>query len=101
MLPDFSVYEEMLEIEPLYRTTKGVDIFNLRKNVINKYIGFDELTALTTDGAKADWTYKRPMGAYEKRGSLLLVHSLHYPPGSSMCKILKINECNDGSCKNY
>ncbi|XP_046142970.1 general transcription factor II-I repeat domain-containing protein 2A-like [Osmia bicornis bicornis] len=43
----------MLAIEPLYRTTKGIDVFNLLKTVINEYVGFDKFTALTTDGAKA------------------------------------------------
>lgn len=86
VLPDFSVHEEMLEVEPLYRTTKGIYIFNLVKNLINEYVGFDKLTAVTTDGAKSMTGHISGLWGLMKR-SLLFVHTLHYPPGSLMHEI--------------
>ncbi|CAH1995016.1 unnamed protein product [Acanthoscelides obtectus] len=50
---DFSVAEEMLDIIPLYGTTKGTDIFEAVNKLVSDYGGFDKCSCIVNDGAGA------------------------------------------------
>lgn len=50
---DFTIIEELLNVCSLRGTTKGQDIFSAVQTAVEEYGGFDKLTAVVTDGAKA------------------------------------------------
>uniref|UniRef100_A0A3B4Z810 DUF4371 domain-containing protein n=1 Tax=Stegastes partitus TaxID=144197 RepID=A0A3B4Z810_9TELE len=47
----FEVHEELLKLVSLHDTTKGTDIFNAVKTVVNEHGGFSKLSAIVTNGA--------------------------------------------------
>lgn len=50
---NFAVSEELLDLKPLYRTTKGIDDFNAVQNSNKKFGDFKKCSDVITDGAKA------------------------------------------------
>lgn len=50
---DFTTREEMLSLESLHGTTKGLDVFNAVNRSVQEFGGFTKLSSVCTDGAKA------------------------------------------------
>ena len=65
---NLNFFDEILDLQILSETTRGVDIFNSLKSTMTDYqIDFSKITAVTTDGAAAMTGYKSGLMSYIKK----------------------------------
>ena len=71
--------DEILDLDILKTTTKGIDIFELLKSSLARFnISFDQITSITTDGAAAMTGYKSGLVALvrQQNKNLLSFHCI-------------------------